>query len=478
MNKFIYGLLVSSAVLTSACGDDFLTEEPLLSQSTELTMSTIDDIELSAVGAYSYLSSEPWYGAEIITHSEMRTGNARIPAQTDFQSGRCTTQYNWSYTSNSTMSGLWSYAYKVISNVNNILDNIDGKADEDIVNGIKAECYFLRALSYFDLVRTFAQPYTQTDVTAANSGVPVVLHTENGEPARNTIEEVYTQIEEDLLLAESLFPDYYNTESVYHTAVSDYNALASKEAAQALLSRVYLYMGQWQKAADYATTVINSGRYSMWDSESFLTAWNNEVGSGEVIFEAYGSDSNYLFGYDNWEYIQWLSISGGYADFAASHDIYDMYDDADARKQLFATDVDAPGQYWTTKYAGKDTKTPSFNNIIILRLSEMYLNRAEAILNGASVSGVTAQSDMNIVASNRGVASEAATLRGVFNERRKELAFEAHSIYDFARNGYSITRVDTDSPLTEIPFPSYRWALPIPLSECEANHNMVQNEGY
>ena len=108
----------------------------------------------------------------------------------------------------------------------------------------------------------------------------------------------------------------------------------------------------------------------------------------------------------------------------------------------------------------------------------MYLNRAEAQIKGATVDGATAQSDMAAVAKARGVASEAVTERGVFTERRKELAFEGHIIYDFARFGYSLKREDTNATLKEIPFPNYRWAMPIPKSEIDANPNMVQNPNY
>lgn len=478
--KYYHTAALAILALSSCNEDEFLYEAPEQKQSTEITLGSIDGIKKAVAGAYSPLSAAAWYGSDFITNCELRACNARKPIDNKWDSGRCKPGYDWSYTSSSTMSGLWSFAYYTIANANEVLDNVDGKADEQTVNGIKAEALFLRAISHFDLVRTFGQPYTQVDPTTS-LGVPVMLHATNGTPARNTVAEVYEQIEADLLEAEKLMPDDYNTEGTYHQVVADYKAVASKEAIQALLSRVYLYMGKWQAAADYATKVINSGKFGLWNEDELTTVYNQNVASpksGEVIFEVYGDQGNYLFSDQNWEFLMWISSPRGSGDFGAAHDVYDLYSDEDARKKLFVTDPDAGTQYWTTKYAGKDNSSPSYNNTILIRLSEMYLNRAEAQIKGATVDGATAQSDMAAVANARGVAPEAVTERGVFTERRKELAFEGHIIYDFARFGYSLKREDTNATLKEIPFPNYRWAMPIPKSEIDANPNMVQNPNY
>lgn len=466
-----------SALAFTACEDDFLNEEPKLKQSTELTLSTIDGIQKSVAGSYAFLSTSYWYGADFITNCELRACNARKPIAQKWDSGRCKPGNDWSYSSASTMSGLWVYAYKLIDNANEILDNVDGKAEQTVVDGVRAEALFLRALAHFDLVRTFAQPYTQTDPTA-QLGVPVMLHSQNGTPARNTVAEVYDQIVADLTEAEKIIPEKYNAN--YHQEVTDKFAVASKEAIQALLSRVYLYMGQWQKAADYATLVINSGKFNLWSKSDLAKAYVQDVAAdgGEVIFEVYGDQGNDRFSVQNWEYIMWMSCPRGSGDFGASHDVYDLYEEADVRHSLFVTADGANGQYWSTKYAGKDNSSPSYNNTIVIRLAEMYLNRAEALLNGATVSGASAQSDLLAITKARGASAAAATETGIFTERRKELAFEGHIIYDFARLGRSLTRGDTNATLKEVPFPNYRWSLPIPKSEVDANPNMVQNPGY
>ena len=112
------------------------------------------------------------------------------------------------------------------------------------------------------MVITYAQPYTYAPESL---GVPVVLVTENGHPARNTVKEVYTQIVKDLTDAEGLIADNFT-----RSGISDPAAMVSKSAIQALLSRVYLYMGEWQKCADYATKVINSGKYQLLNADDYL----------------------------------------------------------------------------------------------------------------------------------------------------------------------------------------------------------------
>jgi hypothetical protein len=475
MKQVIIYSLLALAVGFFSC-NDFLTEEPILSQSNELTLSTYDGLNKATSAAYGYLYQYNWYGSSFVLSSELRSGNAKNPTNTDFTSGRYINEYGWSYSSNST-SNLWEYAYKAIAAVNNVINNLEGKESPDVsaadLNNLKAECLFLRALSHFDLLRTYAQPYTY----APNSpGVPIVLVTELGKPARNTVAEVYAQIVADLLEAESAMQDDYK-----RSGVTDVFATATKPAIQALLSRIYLYMGEWQKSADYATKVINSGKFNIFPAEDLPYVWTQNTASagGEVIFEVFGLLSNEYNAY--WEEISGMTTPEGYADVMSSAELRNLYEEGDVRLELFEGHPDAPEDHlWTTKYWGKATERPTYNNIIVLRLSEMYLNRAEALFRGASIAGASVASDLLAITSNRGASPASPSLTGILTERRKELAFEGHQLYDMARTGTAVNRTDYDGPATAqyIEFPSFRWALPIPLAEINANPNCEQNEGY
>lgn len=452
--------------------DDFLNEEPKLKQSNELTYATLEGLDAASAALYGMMQSASWYDGQFILQSELRAGNAKNPLS-EPGSGRYRQDTQWNYTENGT-SACWSYAYYTIARANNVINNIDktdlqGATKQD-ANNVKAEALFMRALSHLDLVITYAQPFSYAP---DGLGVPVDTVTVNGEPARNTVREVYAQIESDLLLAESLMADNYA-----RTGVDDAAAVVSKQAIQALLSRVYLYMEQWQKSADYATKVINSGKYSLVGADAYKAMWSAAVApkGGEIIFEVYGSSKNDYWDESGWTHLPYILDRGndGSADVCATKDLVSLYEEGDVRASLYEL---SNGDYFVLKYKGKESAVPRQVNVPVLRLAEMYLNRAEAISNGAVISGATARGDLQTIATKRGAT--VPDQFNIFDERRKELAFEGHIVYDYARCKKSLTRIDFDDVKNkDVAFPSYMWAMPIPKREMEANKNMVQNPGY
>ena len=459
------------ALFASSC-NDFLVKEPILSQSTEITLSTFDGLNSALAGAYSPLASSTWYGPGFVFEAEMRSGNGKKPTEGDFDSGRYSGSYNISYNPSST-SGLWGYGYFVISAANNVLANLEGKEGGDVtaadINNLKAEALFLRALSHFDMVRLYAQPYGYNQ---NGPGVPVVLATDPaGMPARGTVAETYNQIVADLKEAESLMSDDYKRSG------ADYKAAATKPAIQALLSRVYLYMEDWTNAAAYATKIIENSNFKMWTADEYAEAWTQNVGSSEVVFEVFGDKTNAYDAY--WESPMWMSSPNGYADCGTSTDLVKLYEAEDVRNQW----QQAEGYdhlYWTIKYAGKGMSTPDANNTVVLRLSEMYLNRAEAYVNMGQLDKASADLNVITAARNASAYGAAVTKEDVYNERRKELAWEGHLWFDLSRWGKGITRVDYvgDPTNQNVAAHSYMFALPIPKRELDVNENLVQNEGY
>lgn len=473
MKKSIVYIAVLLAGATFSSCNDFLEEEPVLSQSNELTLSEFKGLDDATAGLYSRLNSYYWYGGSHVLMYELSSGNARNPI-TYAGSGRYTQNTKWNYNESST-SSIWYYAYYTIAAANNVLNNLEGKENAEVtaqmINNVKAEALAMRAFCYFDLVKVFAQPYTY-DKSAL--GVPVVLVTEMGLPARNTVEEVYAQIVSDLTTAESLMGDNYSREGVIDEA-----ACFNKTSIQALLSRVYLYMGEWQKAADYATVVINSGKYSLLSGDDYLAMFtqNTAVEGDEIIFEMYSSIKNSYWDGSGWEQMAYITTPGdggnGSADVCASEDLIALFSEDDIRAKLYELKNNL--DWFTLKYAGKEgSSIPKENNTPIIRLSEMYLNRAEAIYNGAVIAGVTAANDLSTLATKRGIAASSPSETAILEERRRELAFEGHFFFDLKRTGNGVVRKDGAG--VDVPFPSNKWAMPIPKSECDANPNMVQNE--
>lgn len=472
-------MAILSAGLFTSCSD-FLTEEPKQEQSNELTFATFDGVNKAAAAMYGMFQSDAWYDGEFTLMSELRCGNAKNPTSVP-GSGRYRTDTQWIYSDRST-SPLWSYAYYTIARANNVINNLDDKVGVDAtqqqVNNVKAEALFIRALCYFDLVITYCQPYNYNATEDDKMGVPLVLVTENGKPARDSKENVYQQIVADLLQAESIMADDY-----VRSGVTDKAATPTKPAIQALLSRVYLYMNKWQEAANYATKVINNKKYELAPADAYAAMFSAATApaGGEIIFEVYGSDKNEYWDNSGWAHLPYMTTTddqGSHGDVCATKDLYDLYSEGDVRKSMYKQHGN---DYFPTKYSGKPKDSdPKYTNVPILRLSEMYLNRAEAIINGASVQGVTAESDLRKIATVRGASqTAAATKQGVFDERRRELAFEGHITADYARCNKSMTRKDfDDSKNKDVAFPSYMWALPIPNRERTANPNVAQNPGY
>lgn len=472
---YISGIL---AVLLSftAC-EDFLNQQPRLSQTNELSLATFSGLQSATLGSYTPLYNTNWYGRDLVITSDLRGGNAMI---SPISSGRFVTEYLWNNNPGAT-STLWATAYELIARANNVINKIEGGFEEAGVeqselNRLDAECKFLRALAYHDLARVFCQPYTKMN-GRDNLGVPVVLVTEIGTPARNTLGEVYDQIVNDLLDAIEGLPE------VSPNGGTDPAGWATSYAAKALLSRVYLYMGDWQNAADYATEVIDEFPGALYEPAEYATwtnggSWGTDNGS-EVIFEVYGAEGNSTHG--NWEVISYIMSPLGYGDIGASYDVYDLMEDGDVRKGMFVNSVKWPTNIWSTKYPGK---APDGNlredNIPVLRLSEMYLNRAEAIENGATVSGITALDDINTIRNIRNATPYTdVDLPLIYKERRIELCFEGQESFDLARTGRSLERTDYNGAVNRnIAFPDYRWAMAIPQSEMDANPNMEQNPGY
>ena len=159
--------------------------------------------------------------------------------------------YNYNYkrvVNNGRVNNYWENSYRVIAGTNLLMQKLKEGEDDDQDQMI-AENLYLRSLMYFYLANVFGKPYTQDPQSLA---VPIKLTDDPFEILpRNTVKEVYDQIEKDLLKAEGLFKSYKS------------NVYASVYSTQALLARIYLFKGDNQKALQYANKVIESGKFSL-----------------------------------------------------------------------------------------------------------------------------------------------------------------------------------------------------------------------
>ena len=256
-------IVVLAALSLCACDIDRLPTTSMAGE--EIQKDPADKLEALVNGMYAQLKvwSDPMHRLGEYAGDNIMIRGSSTDAFYEFISySRTPNNYR--------LQNFWDYGYKAIAQASNIIKMIPESSDAEVNNKL-GECYFVRGMMYFYLVRAFGRPYYQAP--DKNLGVPIV----NGTPDnitsdlhladRATVEQTYEQAISDLKKAETLL------------TVNQGSSYASKGAAQALLSRVYLYMsGTYenpnkeyaQLAVDYATKVINSGDYSLLPRDEFM----------------------------------------------------------------------------------------------------------------------------------------------------------------------------------------------------------------
>lgn len=192
------------------------------------------------------------YGADDLSWS----GTSTSPIYSIYDYSRNIASSNTEYT--------WELGYRIIGNCNQVIEmgtNLgDERTDEQTV--LMGENYYLRALCYFLLVNEFAQPYSNNPTQ--HPGLPLKLSSDPDDlpQSRSTVAEVYDQIVKDLqdAITYLTLPDGMSPKNCCY---------ATKEAAEALLARVYLYMENWNGAWEMANEVINSGRFELLTGDDY-----------------------------------------------------------------------------------------------------------------------------------------------------------------------------------------------------------------
>jgi hypothetical protein len=325
---------------------------------------------------------------------------------------------------------------------------------------------------YFELVKHFSKPYT-VDPNAL--GVPLILtYDPFVKPQRNTVAEVYTQIETDLEQAIQLM------------TLPRSSAYFSTYAAEALLARMYQFKGEWDNALTTAEDVINNSGYTLLGLNQVLGYWasNTPRNDGletlfEVVFDLVGNAGNDALAY--------FYDQAGYGDALAAQSLYNLYAPSDVRRALILPSSPTRGNVRVVNKYPNSTQ-PDKDEFKVIRLSEVYLIAAEAAYHTGDEP--LARTYLNAVATRRDASFAGYTSSGtdllndILLERRKELAFEGHRYWDLARYNLDVMRVNIAGnypgvPLT-IPTTNFRRILPIPQAELDANPNIrdQQNPGY
>lgn len=419
---------------------------------------------VAVAGLYNELQNASYYGRNFQICSDVSSDIAQSVGTWDFYREMDTYQV----TSGNTEVGNFYYrAYRAINQANNIIAKVAALTDATAAqkNLYLGQAYFIRGLAYFDLNRLFGG----VPGVVGTMAVPIVLTPstkidESSFPSRPTLQAGYDQIESDLLKALELLPETY----------SDNRSQAVKGTARALLSRFYMYEKKFDQTLKYSDLVIADTKYIL--QTTFSNIFDNKLTSESILeLNFTASDQS---GIRNWYF---TSANGGRGDLAAHLGYYNeaIADPKDSRGKLFGYD-NTSKIYYPTKYK----MAGNVDNIHIIRIAEMYLNRAEAKAQLNDLTGALA--DLNKVHMRAGgdamaITGQANLLSAILQERKLEFAEEGHRLFDLVRTGNALTKLAAvdrkNGPNVSLTTPG-RQVFPIPSFEVNSNANMVQNEAY
>ncbi|WP_299669144.1 RagB/SusD family nutrient uptake outer membrane protein [uncultured Polaribacter sp.] len=382
----------------------------------------------------------------------------------------------------------WNSFYATINYCNLVLEFADAAKENDLsftqqeLDNFKAEVLTIRSLVYFILVRNFKE-------------VPLVLTaTSNSQvdfyPAKNTEEEIITQIIEDLKLAVSDLNLGATLSAAYD------KGRMTKGAALAILSDVYLWSNQFDNCIDTCNEIVSLGKYSLVGGSEWFDKIFFEGNSSEGIFELQFSDINATFRNSFW-------IGNPlYGTYVGIIELYEEFPN-DIRADFATYDAQTNAIY---KYAGVDAagtyrgQDEFFNNFIFYRYADVLLMQAEAYLLSSNNKNLDRAKDLINAVHQRAtgvplevVINETSLQEALLLERQKEFAYEGKRWYDllrfarrnnFERQELILDLVDVKASadnyeqLLSYYSDSESYYLPIPQADINLNDNLIQNPYY
>lgn len=458
--KYIAAASAAIMILFSSC-EKVLDIKPVIELADEIALNSTVGLDAALIGAYHKLQDGDLYGGRFWVSPDMIAGSVKI-------SGLQNTVFEELQMLNKTMSGqsnrivqsTWERSYQAVAIINKLLvflpDVDDAEMTEETRKRIEGEAKFLRGLIFFELSRLYSY-----DVSGAGPlATPVFTEslTPFDTPPRASLDEAYTQIIMDLEDAANLLVGI-NT-----------NGRATDVAAMALLSRVKFYQEDWPGVITAADYVIDqfSGKPNGGLSDDMLNCFQTGTPDSEVLFAILSTDvddaSGTLRSYYRVASNAKFTLLGSYLSKIGTHVIAG---DDDARARIDHAFVNQGGKVYSTKFDVEYMSVP------VIRLAEVYLNRAEARVHEGDPNG--AREDLNVVRerSQGGSYTSAATLADCETERTIELHLEG----DYFHN---MRRLQKPNFAVDINGNRYNWddvklVFPIPKSQLDVNPNLLQN---
>lgn len=466
LKTIIIGTVV---LLAAACKKDFLELEPQSTRSAASFFQTQSDIEQGVIGAYDALQSSGQYGENYVYFMEVRSENSGLASLTnsggiygDFEAFSL-------QASNVLLNTTWEHAYGGIQRCNIVLNRINEiSMDEAVKNRSIGELKFIRALTYFNLVRIWGEvPLVTEEIVDPFDGF---------DHRRNTIEEVYVQIIADLEDAQN------------RLAPVSTDGRISRGAAKTLMAKVRLTRKEYAAAASICQEIIQSGNYQLVSDFANLFSKdnkNNEESIFEIQFKK-GSEQEGS-GYANLfaplgESSVVGEVGNAYGRNLPTDTLLGVFDSSDNRLSISIQQSDRNNLY-TAKF--QDIPFADLNgdnNFIVLRYADVLLMAAEAL---NETNGLNQQSIdyLNQVRSRAGIAnyslndfsSKEDFTDSLFLERQKELCFENHRWFDLIRSDRAVRTMNG----LGFNIAPHQVLFPVPQTQIDINPGVItQNTGY
>lgn len=458
-NKISYLLLIIllGTVLPSCKKLIEIPANPKDQLSKDRVFSDSANIIAAVAGVYSDYgvssSYSPGFASGAITVYTGLTADELMPGSDVF--GAPPFYNNAILPDNSSVRAMWSAAYKSIFEINLCLEGIAGTSaiSEGLKRQLTGELKVNRAFCYFNMVNLWG-------------GVPVIASTDykaTQHIPRASGDDVFSFILTDLVDAQkNLLPDY---PSAGHARPNLYTA-------QALLAKVYLYLGQYDNSVKAANSVINSNRYSLPAlSKVFLN------GSPEAIWQL-PANGTYRATPEGSAFIPYNSTTT--PNYLLSPNLVNAFETGDQRKldwTAFNT-IGGAAMYYPAKYKNVEAGQTPVEDYMFLRLADLYLIRAEALARKGNVSD--ALSDLNDVRNRAGLAdlntaSQQDAIKAILHERQVELFCE------WGNRWFDLKRTQTIDAVLSAEKSSWKPTaalFPIPTAELQANTSLIPNPGY
>lgn len=450
MKKLYKNLIIIAALSTlllfTAC-EDFLDLSPTNSIPSTVAITNKGTANAAIIGAYN--SVQNYYSNYYITLGTITADNVSYNGtlsqylQLD-QNSVSPDNAGTVYVYQTIYAGINS-ANSIIAAIGNVNDPLFTEAEK---NKILGEAYFIRALGYFDLARGWGGVQLQLNPTTdlgALSGIK-----------RSTLAQTYDQVLADLTKAEELLPEDDSTT----------RNRAQKNAARALRARLHLYREQWAEAETYATSIINSTKYSL--VKPFKTFFTSPFLSPESVFELTFTSNDKNSYWNLW----YPSTVGGQYTLKPSDALVAKLNDSNVggtRKEIIKG---SGNSVYGVLY---NTVSTSTDPAYVIRIAELYLIRAEARIKKATPDISGALSDLNKVRGRADIpdfdsSDKDVIIQAIEDENSIEFAFEPHRWFDLVRT----KRTGSVLGLTNTDY----WLFPFPASDILSDPDIEQNPGY